>query len=89
MSKILVLEDRQFYELKWLLESVYDSIQCAFDNVENVNRSVLEWHPVSERIGKGYDILIRFNNGNVAPALSDDFDYAIERGAIEWAYLPE
>jgi hypothetical protein len=51
--------------------------------------SVFEWHPVSERIGKGYDILIRFNNGNVAPALSDDFDYAIERGAIEWAYLPE
>lgn len=59
MSKILVLDDRQFQELKWLLDSkindyfippnkertsVYDSIQSTFEDAEKENRSVVNWH---------------------------------------------
>ena len=52
-------------------------------------RSMIEWYPASEMIWKGYDILVRFDNGSVAPMYSDDFAFALERGAIEWAYMPE
>jgi len=64
-------------------------LKTAIEKSNSGRYGVVEWHPVSERIGKGYDILLRFDNGNVSPALSDDLDYAIERGAIEWAHLPE
>jgi hypothetical protein len=104
MSKILVLDDKQFREVKSIYEetmrnsmvpqdmkitSFYHSIRCAFDDAEKKNRSVLEWHPAAEMLWKGYDILVRFDNGNVAPMRSDDFDFAVKLGAVEWAHMPK
>jgi hypothetical protein len=91
MNKILITSE----ELQALLTCADINIRTLAGEIakrycEQPRFSIVEWHPpIAESIEKGRDILIRFDNGTVAPALSDDFDYAIERGAIEWACLPE
>ncbi len=115
MSKILVLDDRQFQELKRIFESAinnflipqdmeitsfYDSIQRAFEDAEKDNRSVLEWHPMSEK-PQAKKIFIKLKTGKVAIAdawipqfpsadsLGWEIDYFDIDDVIEWAYLPE
>ena len=82
MSKILVLDDKQFREVRAIYEetmrnsmvpqdmkitSFYHSIRCAFEDAEKKNRSVLEWHPVSVSPTIKTKVLLRLNNGNVMP----------------------
>jgi hypothetical protein len=112
MTKILVLDDRQFQELKrifdakmptpWVMEDLentnfYYSIQFAFECAEKKNRSVLEWHPMSEKPKDESDILVREKDGCVFDTHAfdsvDDGDWEIVQGdknqIVEWTYPPE
>jgi hypothetical protein len=109
MTNILVLDDRQFQELKrifdakmptpWVMEDLentnfYYSIQFAFECAEKKNRSVLEWHPMSEKPEADH-VLIRLKTGFVfhdfVTESADDWDLTdhYKDDVIEWAYLPE
>jgi hypothetical protein len=104
-KKILVLDDRQFQELKrifdakmptpWVMEDLentnfYYSILFAFECAEKENRSVLEWHPMSEAPSSDAGcVLVEYSVGGFGFAfghtenIKDDPDYK------RWSYLPE
>ena len=60
-------------------------------------RSVIEWHPMSDKPKDQSDILVKDTSGAIFDSLSvddeDDDDWRIIRGEknqiVEWAYLPK
>ena len=94
MSKILVLDDQQFQELKQIFESTmynsyipqdmeitsfYHSIRCAFENAEKENCSVLKWYPITEKPNEG-KVIVQMRDGSYA------LDYAVHWGNYRWQF---
>jgi hypothetical protein len=105
MSKILVLDDRQFQELKRIFESTmqnsfipqdlettsfYDSIQRAFEDAEKKNRSVLEWHDVKEAPSSNAErVFVERSDGSFGFVFGHPEIIKDDPDYKRWAYLPE
>jgi hypothetical protein len=105
MSKILVLDDRQFQELKrifdakmptpWVMEDLentnfYYSIQFAFECAEKKNRSVLEWHDVKEAPSSNAErVFVERSDGSFGFVFGHPEIIKDDPDYKRWAYLPE
>jgi hypothetical protein len=105
MSKILVLDDRQFQELKrifdakmptpWVMEDLentnfYYSIQFAFECAEKENRSVLEWHDVKEAPSSNAErVFVERSDGSFGFVFGHPEIIKDDPDYKRWAYLPE
>lgn len=109
MSKIIVLNDEAFDSLIGTLKQAMDDSKCLADwlnakahaelieSQKDARRSVLEWHPMSDKPKDESDILVKEKDGCIFDTHAfdsvDDGDWEIVRGdknqIVEWAYLPE
>ena len=101
MSKIIVLNDEAFDSLVGTLKQAMDDSKCLADwlnakahaelieSQKDARRSVIEWHPMSEKPETGLVVLVRTNENNVFTNVSDDYKFWSKKTLIEWAYLPE
>jgi hypothetical protein len=105
MTKILVLDDRQFKELKrifdakmptpWVMEDLentnfYYSIQFAFECAEKKNRSVLEWHDINEAPSSNAErVFVERSDGSIGLVFGHPEIIKDDDDYKRWAYLPE
>ena len=104
MSKILVLDERQFQELKQIFESTmhnsyvpqdmkitsfYYSIRRAFEDAEKENREVFEWHDMKEApSSNAVRVFVEHSDGTFGFVFGHPEIIKDDPDYKRWTYLP-
>lgn len=104
MTKILVLDEKQFRELKrifdatmrtsWMPQDLentdfFYSIRCAFEDAEKENRSVLEWRDVKEApSSNAVRVFVEYSDGTFGFVCGHPEIIKDDPEYRRWTYLP-